>query len=185
MLRISRISRLIGRNEGLKGARGRDGLRRRGKQGKMSQANSLTLNDGHDSALLNSRRTLEAIGIDTCIRCQFCLPAGFFTDLLRAVHWVAGYIILTSKELGLQGHLIEGVDSLIIVGLDLGLLDVLKSLVSHDCGLESIRLLEFQALLRIQEVKKSEIGSGVEMELTCVDNLLGKSKSNEREKNGN
>ena len=67
MLRISRISKLIGRNEGLKGERGRDGLRRRGKQGKMSQANSLTLNDGHDSALLNSRRTLEAIGVDTCI----------------------------------------------------------------------------------------------------------------------
>ena len=130
--------------------------------------------------------------------CQFSVYSSIrrvFTDLSRAhSKWrgggsggVDGYAQdigiyhLTSKELSLQGHLIEGVDSLIIVGLDLGLLDVLKSLVSHDRGLESIRLLEFQALLRIQEVKKSEIGSGVEMELTCVDNCWEKaSPTNEK-----
>lgn len=39
----------------------------------------------------------------------------------------------TSEELSLQAHLIERVDGLVIVGLDLGLLDVLEPLVSHDC----------------------------------------------------
>lgn len=48
-----------------------------------------TLDDGHDSALLDSRRALEAIGVDT------------------------------AKELGLQVHLVERVDGLVIVGLDL------------------------------------------------------------------
>lgn len=73
-------------------------------------------------------------------------------SLSEGLRKVAGQYQLTSEELSLQGHLIKRVDSLVIVGLDLGLLDVLKSLVSHDCGVGSIRLPEFQALLRIQEV---------------------------------
>lgn len=50
----------------------------------------LTLDDGHDSALLDGRRALETVGIDT------------------------------TEKLGLQGHLIERVDGLIVVRLDLG-----------------------------------------------------------------
>jgi hypothetical protein len=49
----------------------------------------LTLNDRHDSALLNSRRSLETVGIDT------------------------------AKKLGLQIHRVKGVCGLIVVGLDL------------------------------------------------------------------
>ena len=43
--------------------------------------------------------------------------------------------ILTSEELRLEIHLVEGIHSLVIVGLDLTLLDVLEPLVSHDCEL--------------------------------------------------
>lgn len=51
--------------------------------------NERTLDDGHDGPLLNSRGTLETVGIDT------------------------------TKQLGLQVHGIERVGNLIIVGLDL------------------------------------------------------------------
>jgi hypothetical protein len=54
-----------------------------GAQGK------LTLDDGHDGALLDSRRALETVGVDS------------------------------AKELGLQLHAVEGVGGLIVVGLDL------------------------------------------------------------------
>lgn len=107
-----------------------------------------TLDDGHDGALLDSRRALETVGVDT------------------------------TEKLRLQLHRIEGVGGLIVVGLDLSCsaqnrqysvyvawcrimalgralasrrmcvrceaapesqalltrLDVLKSLVGHDCG---------------------------------------------------
>lgn len=49
----------------------------------------LTLDNGHDGALLNGRWTLETIGIDT------------------------------AEELSLQVHVVEGVDGLIVVRLDL------------------------------------------------------------------
>lgn len=48
-----------------------------------------TLDDGHDGALLDSRRALETVGVDT------------------------------TEKLGLQLHRIEGVGGLIVVGLDL------------------------------------------------------------------
>ena len=49
----------------------------------------LTLDDGHDGALLDSRRALETVGVDT------------------------------AEELSLQVHVVEGVGGLIVVGLDL------------------------------------------------------------------
>jgi hypothetical protein len=50
---------------------------------------TLTLDDGHDGALLDSRRALETVGVDT------------------------------AEELSLQVHVVEGVGGLIVVGLDL------------------------------------------------------------------
>lgn len=59
---------------------------------------------------------------------------------------------LTPKQLRAQVHVVEGVDSLVIVRLDLGLLDILEPLVgSHDCGLGRVRCLEFQAQLETQD----------------------------------
>ena len=49
----------------------------------------LTLDDGHDGALLDRRRALETVGVDS------------------------------TEELGLQVHVVEGVGDLIVVGLDL------------------------------------------------------------------
>lgn len=49
----------------------------------------LTLNDGHDGTLLDSRRALETVGVDA------------------------------TEELGLEVHRVEGVDRLIVVGFDL------------------------------------------------------------------
>jgi hypothetical protein len=49
----------------------------------------LTLDDGHDGALLDSRRALETVGVDS------------------------------TEELSLQVHVVEGVGDLIVVGLDL------------------------------------------------------------------
>jgi hypothetical protein len=49
----------------------------------------LTLDDGHDGALLDGRRALETVGVDT------------------------------AEELSLQVHVVEGVGGLIVVGLDL------------------------------------------------------------------
>jgi hypothetical protein len=66
--------------------------------------NIVALDDGHDGALLNSRGALETVGVDT------------------------------TEKLGLQVHRIEGVGGLIVVRLDLSRLDILKSLVGHDCG---------------------------------------------------
>jgi len=64
----------------------------------------------------------------------------------------AGHAQLTSKKFGAQVHLIEGIDGLVIVRFDLGLLDILEPLIgSHDCRLNSLLLLEFQAQLEIQE----------------------------------
>jgi hypothetical protein len=52
-------------------------------------ARFLTLDDWHDSALLDSRWTLETVGVDT------------------------------TEKLWLEVHGVEGVDGLIVVGLDL------------------------------------------------------------------
>jgi hypothetical protein len=51
----------------------------------------LTLNDGHDGALLDGRWTLKTVGINA------------------------------AKKFGLEVHRIEGVDSLVIIRLDLAL----------------------------------------------------------------
>jgi hypothetical protein len=53
------------------------------------EVGKLTLDDGHDGALLDSRRALETVGVDT------------------------------TEELGLQVHRVEGVGGLIVVGLNL------------------------------------------------------------------
>jgi hypothetical protein len=53
------------------------------------EAGKLTLDDGHDGALLDSRRALETVGVDS------------------------------TEELSLQLHSVEGVGGLIVVGLDL------------------------------------------------------------------
>lgn len=68
----------------------------------------LTLDDGHDSTLLDSRRALETVGIDTW---EASAGPHIATDCLSGE--------LTAKQLGLQVHLIERVDGLIVVGLDL------------------------------------------------------------------
>lgn len=52
-------------------------------------AGKLTLDDGHDGALLDGRRALETVGVDS------------------------------TEQLGLQVHRIEGVGGLIVVGLNL------------------------------------------------------------------
>lgn len=49
----------------------------------------LTLNDGHNGTLLDGRRALETVGVDS------------------------------TEELGLEVHRVEGVDRLIVVGFDL------------------------------------------------------------------
>jgi hypothetical protein len=49
----------------------------------------LTLDDGHDGALLDGRRALETVGVDS------------------------------AEELSLQVHVVEGVGDLVVVGLDL------------------------------------------------------------------
>ena len=81
----------------------------------------LTLDDGHDSALLDGGRAFETVGIDA------------------------------AQQLSLEGHGIERVGRLIVVGLDLAcsalvkraqshgavtlaLGHILKTFVSHDCG---------------------------------------------------
>jgi hypothetical protein len=67
--------------------------------------NVVALDDGHDSALLNSRGALETVGVNT------------------------------TEQLSLELHVIERVDGLIVVGLDLSFGDVLESLIgSHDAG---------------------------------------------------
>jgi hypothetical protein len=55
----------------------------------MVKAGKLTLDDGHDGALLDSRRALETVGVDS------------------------------TEELGLQVHRVERVGGLIVVGLNL------------------------------------------------------------------
>jgi len=67
----------------------------------------LTLDDRHDSPLLDSRGALETVGIDTCEKSARFVA----TDLLSGVP--------TAKQLGLQVHLVERVDGLIVVRLDL------------------------------------------------------------------
>lgn len=69
-----------------------------------------TLDDRHDSALLDGRGALETVSVDA-----------FIPTLAQAVRcggsrWRK---FLTSEQLRLECHLIERVDGLVIVGLDL------------------------------------------------------------------
>jgi hypothetical protein len=70
------------------------------------RTSGLTLDDGHNGTLLNSRGTFETIGVDT------------------------------AEQLALQVHGVERVGDLIVVGLDLSVGDLLETLVvgSHVCG---------------------------------------------------
>jgi hypothetical protein len=73
----------------------------------------VTLDDGHDSTLLDSGGTLETVGVDC---------AGLLTSLSICIWgvWVYYWFQLTTTEqLGLEVHVVEGVDGLIVVGLDL------------------------------------------------------------------
>jgi len=63
----------------------------------------LTLDDGHDGALLDSRRALETVGVDT------------------------------TEELSLQVHVVEGVGGLIVVGLDLACMACQSALAKSGC----------------------------------------------------
>jgi hypothetical protein len=67
----------------------------------------LTLDNGHDGALLDGGRALETVGVDS------------------------------AEELSLEVHCVEGVGRLIVVGLDLALGHILKTLISHDCDGEA------------------------------------------------
>ena len=80
-----------------------------------NESQVLTLNDGHDSALLDSRGALETVGVDTWLIRSVNFPQNPATGgtLLH------DRISHTAKQLRLQVHGIEGVGNLIVVGLDL------------------------------------------------------------------
>lgn len=81
----------------------------------------LTLDDRHNSALLNSRRALETVGIDTLTLVSLERP---HAQHFRLGRLAPGFFsVHTSKQLGLQAHLIERIDGLIVVGLDLACTD--------------------------------------------------------------
>jgi hypothetical protein len=86
----------------------------------------VALDDGHDGALLDSGGALETVGVDT------------------------------TEKLRLQVHVVEGVGDFIVVGLDLALGHVLKTFVSHDCGLKK-RLL---VLDRSRRVARGGVDAG-------------------------
>lgn len=77
---------------------------------KMEISFRLTLDDRHDSTLLDSRRALETVGIDTL-------------EALAGAHIATDHCLsdreLTAEQLSLEVHLIERVDGLIVVRLDL------------------------------------------------------------------
>lgn len=80
-------------------------------QSKNGVAPNLTLDDGHDSTLLDSRGTLETVGVDA-----------FISILALQSHGTSrcgAGSLLTAEELGLEVHLVERVDGLIVVRLNL------------------------------------------------------------------
>lgn len=74
---------------------------------KFQHFSKLTLDDWHNSALLDSRGTLETVRIDTCTR------------LLTLILPTMCTLDCTSQKLRLQVHGIEGINGLVIVRLDL------------------------------------------------------------------
>lgn len=73
-----------------------------------------TLDDRHNSPLLNGRRALETVGINTCIvRLDEDRAGGGFTPAGR---WAGQH---TSEELRLQVHVVERINGLIVVRLNL------------------------------------------------------------------
>lgn len=73
----------------------------------------LTLDDGHDSALLNGRGAFETVGVDTwwAVRNFLHIPRHGPLRIPGTSH--------TAKQLGLEVHVVEGVGNLIVVRLDL------------------------------------------------------------------
>lgn len=71
----------------------------------------LTLDDGHDGALLNGRGALETVSIDAL--------SSVLADYLCAPWEILVAVFLTSKQLGLEVHLVKGVDGFIVVRLNL------------------------------------------------------------------
>lgn len=70
----------------------------------------LTLDDGHDSTLLDSRGALETVSVNA-LNPKSVLHSQYCGGRRRS--------LLTSQELGLEAHLVEGVDGLVVVGLNL------------------------------------------------------------------
>jgi hypothetical protein len=90
-----------------------DGERSRLASTRLGLGNDIvTLDDGHDSALLNGRGALETVGVN-------------FEDALEdrrrenGEDHHMGQKLTTTEELSLEAHVIERVDGLIVVGLDL------------------------------------------------------------------
>lgn len=85
----------------------------------------LTLDDGHNGTLLNSRGALETVSVDALSSVlATCLCASWKSTVA---------IVLTSKQLGLEVHLVEGIDGLIVVGLNLTCI-LRRMLASWFCG---------------------------------------------------
>ena len=80
-----------------------------------NESQVLTLNDGHDGALLDSRGALETVGVDTWLIRSVNFPQSPATGGT----FPHDRISHTAKQLRLQVHGIEGVDDLIVVGLNL------------------------------------------------------------------
>lgn len=79
----------------------------------MLNRKELTLDDGHDSALLDSRGAFETVGVDTWWAVRN------FLHMPRHGRFRVGGTSHTAKQLGLQVHVVEGVGDLIVVRLDL------------------------------------------------------------------
>lgn len=80
----------------------------------LFESKQLTLDDGHDGALLDSRGALETVSVDTYspvrIFCTYPAEGGFQVFPKGISH--------TAKQLRLQVHGVERVGDLIVVGLD-------------------------------------------------------------------
>lgn len=82
----------------------------------------VSFDDGHNRTLLDSRRSLETVGIDCDRLCQskpYYIWALHPTEAICSRSYWMDSVLTTSEELSLQSHIIERVDGLVIVGLDL------------------------------------------------------------------
>jgi hypothetical protein len=122
-----------------------------------SKSKELTLDDGHDGTLLDSRGALETVGVDTCSNSQdfsaLTPPRGVF----RVPHGFSH----TAKQLRLQVHGVERVGDLIVVGLDLSCMANGKSQYLNFCTLSSPL---WSPLKSLRDRDKSENGSNCQEE---------------------